>query len=277
MSATASVGRRGWMLVAGVVVLIVMLGAAAALWVASGERRSDNVANFARAPVGCDTTLDFEATGTFVLYIETTGEFDELAGECDADRRYDRNPDDLPELTVTLLDPNGQSLDFDDADPDAYDVDGFVGTAARSVEIETPGDHVLTVAPTAGDPFAIAVGRTPDQGVALLRWGAGAAAIAGLVFGGVLLVLASRSNPTPAPTAAPWSPEGEGWPASPPGFPAPPPTTGAIGLPGPPPPTLPPAPTTPPDPDAGPITPAVPASEGPPRSPWAPPPPPPPT
>ena len=257
------------MLVAGVVVLIGMLGAAAALWVASGERRSDNVANFARAPVGCDTTLDFEATGTFVLYIETTGEFDELAGECDADRRYDRNPDDLPELTLTLLDPNGQSLDLDDAEPDAYAVDGFVGTAAQSVEIDTPGDHVLTVAPTAGDPFAVAVGRSPDQGVALLRWGAGAAAIAGLVFGGVLLVLGSRRNPTPAATAAQWSPEGQGWPASPPGFPAPPPTTGASGLPGPPPPQL------PPDPDAGPITPAIPASDGPPRSPWAPPPSPP--
>ena len=257
------------MLVAGVVVLIGMLGAAAALWVASGERRSDNVANFARSPVGCDTTLDFEATGTFVLYIETTGEFDELAGECDADRRYDRNPDDLPELTLTLLDPNGQSLDLDDAEPDAYAVDGFVGTAAQSVEIDTPGDHVLTVAPTAGDPFAVAVGRSPDQGVALLRWGAGAAAIAGLVFGGALLVLGSRRNPTPAATAAQWSPEGQGWPASPPGFPAPPPTTGASGLPGPPPPQL------PPDPDAGPITPAIPASDGPPRSPWAPPPSPP--
>jgi hypothetical protein len=259
------------MLVVGVVVLVGMLGAAAALWVASGERRSDNIANFARAPVGCDTTLDFEATGTFVLYIETTGEFDELAGGCNAERRYDRSADDLPELTLTLLDPNGRPLDFDDANPDAYDLDGFVGTAARTVEIETPGDHVLTVAPTAGDPFAVALGRSPDQGVALLRWGAGAAAIAGLVFGGVLLVLGSRRKPTPAATAAPWSPEGQGWPASPPGFPAPPPTTGASGPPGPPPPAMPPPPTR----DAGTSIPAVPDSQGPSPSPWAPPPPPP--
>ncbi len=270
-ASTEGVGRRGWMLVAGIVVLVGMLGAAVALWVASGERRSDNVANFARAPVGCDTTLDFEATGTFVLYVETTGEFDQLAGECDADRRYDRNPDDLPELTLTLLDPDGQPLDFDDADPDAYDVDGFVGTAAQSVEIETPGDHVLTVAPAAGDPFAVALGRSPDQGVALLRWGAGAAAIAGLVFGGVLLVLGSRRNPAPAVTAAPWSPDGQAWPASPPGFPAPPPTTGATGPPGPPPAVM-PSPTTP---DAGPNTPAVGDSEAQQRPPWAPPPPPP--
>ena len=72
---------------------------------ASGERRSDNVAAFARAPVGCDTTLDFEATGTFVLYIETSGEFDQLAGECDADRRYDRDPDDVPDLIAHAARP----------------------------------------------------------------------------------------------------------------------------------------------------------------------------
>ena len=222
------------MLVAGVVVLVVMLGAAVALWVASGERRSDNVANFARAAVGCDTTLDFEATGTFVLYIETSGEFDQLAGACDADRRYDRDPDDVPDLDLVLLDPNGEPLELDEADADAYDVDGFVGTAALTVEIETPGDHVLTVVPTGGAPFAVAVGRSSDQGVALLRWGAIAAAIAGLVVGGLLLVLGSRSKPGPVAPAAPWSPEGAPWPASPPGFPAPPPTTGAIGPPGPP-------------------------------------------
>ena len=265
------VERRGWMVVAGVLVLVGMLGAAVALWIASGERRADNVASFARAPVGCDTTLDFEATGTFVLYVETTGEFDQLAGECDADRRYDRSPGDVPDLSLTLIDPNGRPLVVDDADPDAYDVDGFVGTAVHSVEIETPGDHVLTVAPASGEPFAVAVGRSPDQGVALLRWGAAAAAISGLVLGGVLLVLASRRNPAPVGPDSPWSPEGQAWPASPPGFPAPPPTTGASGPPG-----L-PAPGTPSPsiPDAEPSPPAVPGTEGQERSPWAPPPSPP--
>ncbi len=242
------------MLVVGVVLLVGLLGAAVALWVASGERRADNVANFARAPVGCDTTLDFEATGTFVVYVETSGEFGELAGACDAPRRYDRDPDDLPELTLTLLDPNGASLEFGEADAAGYDVDGFVGTAARGVEIDLPGDHVLTVAPTEGAPFAVAVGRSPDEGVALLRWAAVAAAIAGLVLGGVFLVLGSRRTPpTPTP-ASPWTPDAAGWPASPPGFPVPPPTTGAVG-------------------PAGPPIEGQPVDE--PRSPWAPPPAPP--
>jgi hypothetical protein len=101
------------------------------------------------------------------------------------------------------------------------------------VQIDTPGDHVLTVASTEGEPFALAVGRSPDDGVALLRWGAGAAAIAGLVLGGLFLVLGSRRSPAPIAPDSPWTPDDGGWPSSPPGFPVPPPTTGATGPAGP--------------------------------------------
>ncbi len=276
-------GRRGWMLVLGVVLLVGLGIVSVALWIASGDRRADNVAGFARAPVGCDTTLDFEATGSFVLYIETSGEFPELAGACEAELVYDRDADDLPQLDLTLLDPNGDDVELDGADDGSYDVDGFVGSAARTVQIETPGDHVLTVAPTGGDAFAVAIGRSPDEGVALLRWGAAAAAISGLVLGGLFLVLGSRRPPTPTPRPAPWSPDGRGWPASPPGFPVPPPTTGATGPPGPPlatppqrpmpsrPPTYPVTspPTEPSTPDRPPM-PQAPGDDQP--SPWAPPP-----
>ncbi len=226
--------RSGWMLLVGVLVLVGSIGAAIALWVASGERRTDNVAGFARAPVGCDTTLDFEATGTFVLYVETTGEFDRLAGACDAELRFDRDVGDVPALGATLVDPNGDEIDLgdlDDGDAVSYDVGGFVGSAVHTVQVDTPGDHVLTVATTEGAPFAVAVGRSPDDGVALLRWGAAAAAIVGLVFGGLLLVLGSRRSPPPIGPTGPWTPDGRGWPSSPPGFPIPPPTTGATGPP----------------------------------------------
>ncbi len=246
--------RRGWMLLVGAVLLVGLVGTAVALWVASGQRRADNVAGFARAPVGCETTLDFEATGTFVLYVETSGEFDQLPGACDAELRYDRDIDDVPVLDVTLVDPNGDEIDFDEAGEVSYDVDGFVGSAARTVQIDTPGDHVLTVASTDGDPFALAVGRSPDDGVAPLRWGAVAAAIVGLLLGGLFLVMGSRRSSAPIAPAGPWTPDGRGWPSSPPGFPVPPPTTGATGPAGPP---L----VAPPDVDH--------------RSPWGPPPPPP--
>jgi hypothetical protein len=250
------------MLVLGVVLLVGLLGTAVVLWLAAGDRYGDNVAGFARAPVGCDTTLDFQATGDFVVYIETSGAFDELAGACDAEPTYARDADDVPDPELTLLDPSGEAIALDDADEDSYDVDGFVGSAARTVRIATPGDHILTVAATAGDPFAVAVGRSPDEGVALLRTGAVAAAIGALILGGLFLVLGSRRPAAPAASPSPWSPAGQGWPASPPGFPTPPPTTGATGPVGP--------PWTPPpqrpEPDGRDV----------PRSPWAPPPPPPP-
>jgi hypothetical protein len=250
---TERAGRRGWMLALGVLVIVGALGAAVAMWIAGADREADNVAGFARAPVGCDTTLDFESTGTFLLYVETSGRFGELTGACDAPPRYDRDADDVPAVEVTLRDPNGDVIDLDDAAEVGYDVDGFVGTSIGEVQIESEGDHVLTVAPVGGEAFAVAVGRHPDQGVALLRFGALAAAIGGLLLGGILLVLGSRRPPvTPAP-AAPWTPDGAGWPSSPPGFPAPPPTTGATG-------------------PAGPrVTPPAPAPQGPPPSPWSPP------
>lgn len=261
---TERAGRRGWMLALGVIVIVAALGAAVAMWVSGTNREADNVAGFARAPVGCDTTLDFESTGTFLLYVETSGRFDDLAGACDAPAQYDRDADDVPAVELTLRDPNGDVIELDESDGVDYDVDGFVGRSIAEVEIETEGDHVLTVAPTEGDAFAVAVGRRPDQGVALLRWGAVGAALAGLVVGGLLLVLGSRRPPvTPAPSA-PWTPDGGGWPSSPPGFPVPPPTTGATG------PAGPPA-ARPPMP-APPGSPPTPASPPPAPSPWGPPP-----
>ena len=263
---TERAGRRGWMLALGVLVIVGALGAAVAMWIAGTNREADNVAGFARAPVGCDTTLDFQSTGTFLLYAETTGRFGELAGACDAPPRYDRNADDVPAVEVTLRDPDGDVIDLDDAGAVDYDIDGFVGTSIGEVQIQSVGDHVLTVEPVGGDTFAVAVGRPPDQGVALLRWGAVSAAIGGLLLGGLLLVLGSRRPPVTPEPVAPWTPDGGGWPSSPPGFPVPPPTTGATGPPGPP--RTPPAPAPPSSPPAPPVTPAPPASD---PSPWGPP------
>jgi hypothetical protein len=267
---TERAGRRGWMLALGLLVIVGALGAAVAMWIAGTNREADNVAGFARAPVGCDTTLDFESTGTFLLYVETTGRFGELAGACSAPPRYDRNADDVPAVEVTLRDPEGDVIDLDDTGVVDYDVDGFVGTSIAEVQIESEGDHVLTVSPVGGDTFAVAVGRPPDQGVALLRGGALAAAIGGLLLGGLLLVLGSRRPPVTPAVAGPWTPDGAGWPSSPPGFPVPPPTTGATGPPGPP--RTPPASSPPSSPPA---PPAAPAPQGPPASdpsPWGPPP-----
>ena len=254
--------RRSWLLVLGVLVLVGLLGTALALWIAAGGREADNVAAFARAPVGCDTTLDFESTGTFVLYVETRGEVGDLAGACDTPPRYDRDPDSVPAVEVTLRDPDGDSVELDDTGEVGYDVGGFLGSSFAEVQIEVEGDHLLTVPQVDGDAFAVAIGRQPDQGVALLRWGAVAATIGGLVLGGLLLVIGSRRPPTASTPHAPWTPDGQGWPSSPPAVPVPPPTTGATAPAGPPLAVPSPPPPGPPDP---------PSEAEPPRSPWGPP------
>ena len=255
---------RGWILVLGAVILVAGLFGAGALWYASSQRLDDNVADFARAPSGCATTLDFAETGEFTLYVETTGSLEALAGDCSADPEYDRI--DAADPQLQLVDPDGTPVDIADSAGVSYDTGTFTGSSVGVVRIETTGEHLLTVAADGGQ-FAVAVGGDPSNGVGPLRWGAVGVALVALVAGGILLVLGSRRSPEePSSVEAQWAPEGAAanWPLGPPGFPAPPPTTGATGPAGPPlasPPSAPaPAPTVPP----------APAPPGPP-SPWAPP------
>jgi hypothetical protein len=239
------------MLVIGIVVLVVGLFAAGALWFVAAARYDDNLDAFARAPAGCSTTLDFERTGDFTLYVETTGMLADVAGDCPAETEYDR--DDVPAVTLTLTAPDGSGVDIASNGSADYDNGTFVGEAVGVVRIDEPGDYVLTV-PSSGAPFAIAIGGAPDEGVTLLRLLSALVAVASLA-GGIALVVAGTRRPE-APPPAPPSFTAPGWPTSPPGFPAPPPTTGASG---------PPA-ATPPDA-------ASPGASGPPVSPgsWQPP------
>ena len=50
----------------------------------------DAVAGLAPAPIGCDTTLRFDETGTYTFYIETAGSIGPIDGDCSSDARtYD--------------------------------------------------------------------------------------------------------------------------------------------------------------------------------------------
>lgn len=227
--------RHGAILVVGVIVLIVGIVGAGALWFAADARLDSNVDSLARGPSGCATTLDFDRTGTFNLFVETTGSLEDLAGDCAAATVYDR--DVVVDPVVAVVDPDGADIEIEPADSGDYDSGGFRGASLGIVQIEVAGDHVLTV-PADGAQFVIAVGGDPTDGVAPLRWGAVSLAIFALVVGGLLLVLGSRRSPQPADHGdAPWQPGHLGspsWPIGPPGFPPPPPTTGAAGPPGPP-------------------------------------------
>lgn len=170
-----SASRRGWLLWCGVVVLVAGLLAAGFLWSAGNDRRRNAIEGFARAPVGCDTTLDFAETGEYLVFIESAGRLNGLRGDCDVEGAYDLGSV-TPAVEITVVDPDGAPVKLNPAvgGPN-YSEAGFVGAAAFTIEIVETDDHVVRVESTDNEVFVIAVGRDPSEGVGLLRGGSGGA------------------------------------------------------------------------------------------------------
>ncbi|WP_394935054.1 hypothetical protein [uncultured Ilumatobacter sp.] len=208
--------KQSAMFCTGLAVLIVGLLATVGLWYAADQRQSNAVSNLARAPSGCETTLDFAAVGDFTMYAETAGRFDEpIAGNCAADGAYNVPGDSLPAISLKMTSPAGDEIVLTDASGSTYDVDGFQGESIRTFSVETPGDHILRV-DVSGDSevrLVMAVGKEPSDGVGMMRLGAVLAALAGLVLGGTMTI-ASRRPPKTAATV-PFEPWATGMPAMP--------------------------------------------------------------
>lgn len=234
---TAPPPRRGWYVLAAVVVAAAAI-AAVVLWRAAAARYDDNVDAFARAPVGCDTTLDFDRAGEFVIYLETTGNVDGLGGDCDPAVDYARGSEGLPQPALRLRAADGGEVTLSSTAGVDYDTGSFAGTPYRLADVPETGSYVLTVDDETDEPYAVAVGGDPNEGVAVLRWSAAAVLVAGVVVAVVLVVIARRRRPDPpsqpslwadtawAPTATS-SPPYIGWPDSPPGSPVEPPMSGS--------------------------------------------------
>ena len=87
MAQAGPTATTNWARILGVVALVVGVVGAIVLWVLSSKRYDDAVSDLAPAPVGCDTTLDFDQTGTYTFFVETAGEVGEIDGDCAADDR----------------------------------------------------------------------------------------------------------------------------------------------------------------------------------------------
>ncbi len=276
--------KRSALLGVGIVVMIVGLLSAIGLWYSAGQLESDAIRNLARAPSGCDTTLDFEAAGDFTIYVETAGRFDApIAGDCVAEGEYGIVGDVVPAVSLVMTSPTGDAVELANASGTTYDADGFSGQSVRTFSVETPGDHVLRVE-LPGDTdvqVAVAIGRDPSDGVAMMQLGAVLAGLAGVLIGGGLIIAARRSAAAEpaAVVTEPWTADPAAWATTPPGMPQAPPTEGwqpAVG-----PPTHAPGVTSPQQPAAWPPQPAAPgpvpapppdgASGDGEQSPWAPP------
>ena len=209
-------GRRPGRLLTLLGVFIIVVGLAGALLLvgAASERQANAVEGFARAPVGCDTTLDFVESGEYLVFVERSGSTQAVSGDCDAPSAYDLQG--AIDVVVTLVDPDGADIELDRAIGSVdYDIDGYVGQAAFSADIAVAGDHVMRVESDSGS-FAVAVGRDPGDGLPELFAAAAAAGVGGVIVG-LGMILAGRSRrksatPRLAPTGpygAPFSPVGQ--------------------------------------------------------------------
>lgn len=187
-----AVARRGPKVAVGALVIVAGLVAASVMWIASGERRSGAVEDLARAPVGCDTTLDFVEPGSYLVFIETSGELAEVRGDCAASGVFDVGST-VPDAEITVVDPDGVIIDLEsDVDDVTYDDAGFVGAAAFSLDIAEADDHVIRVESPGDEAFVVAIGGDPSDGVLELRIGAFAVGLLAVLLGGVLMVLGMR-------------------------------------------------------------------------------------
>lgn len=200
--------RRAAARVAGIALLVAGVVLAVVLWLV-GERRYDEaVESLAPAPLGCTTTLRFDATGTYTFFVETKGEIGELDGDCAADaRRYE--VDEVPRVELRLEDSAGREVELDRASGPSYHRAGQRGEAVRVAEITTRGVYRLTATTASGEEAdaVIRVGRDPARGVTALRVAGVVTFAIGVISGLVLLALVwRRPQPTsPSPSPSPWT------------------------------------------------------------------------
>ncbi len=242
---------RGTAAAFGLLLLFAGVIGGAALFVVSERRSGQAVDEFARAPIGCTTTLDFTETGTFYVFEEVGGVVDPPDGDCapTADPVGGFDFEFLMGETpvVTLLD---DSIEYAESGRAGRSVASFTIDDLGNYEIEVRGDDPTVVA---------AIGRDPAEGVDDLRRGAVIVAIAGVALGLLLLVLAGRRSKLAATPGlsdrTPAASDGAG----PTGWPPQPPVIGQFPVD----PLVPPSPITAPD--------TGPPAEQRPSDPWAPP------
>ena len=189
---------RGTAAAVGLFLLFAGLVGGGVLYVVAERRPAQSVEGFARAPVGCTTTLDFTETGTFYVYEEVGT----AAGVADGNCQPVAVPGADFEVVFTGdLTPVTATTD----DSNSYDVDGFDGRSILRVELAQTGQY--SVAVTGSDLTVVAaLGRDPDDGVDGLVRAAVIVAIGGVALGLLLLVLSGRRSKKAATVSPPDGP-----------------------------------------------------------------------
>ena len=176
---------RGAVLVSGVLLLVAGVAGAVVLW-ALAAREPDRAADsFARAVPGCRTTLSFAESGEFFVYEERSGMV--VAEGCDPTVEPDQP------FEWSIVDAAGTEIESVEDRSVTYDLDVGTGTSVSRITIDQAGDYEIEVR---GSDAAVvaAIGGDPDENVGRLRLAGLAAAVIGVVVGGLLIWLSRRGT-----------------------------------------------------------------------------------
>lgn len=179
----------------GLLVVLAGVVGAVVLFVASQRRPEQAVDEFARAPVGCTTTLEFTDTGTFFVFEERSDAPAPPLGEC----QPVADPDQV--FGFVLRDDSGP-IDGELDNEVGYEFGARSGQSVAAFDIAEPGRYEIEVV---GDDLTVvaAIGRDPDESVGDLQRAAIAVGAGGLLLGGLLLFVSGRRSRR---AAAPGSP-----------------------------------------------------------------------
>jgi hypothetical protein len=209
--------RRKGLIILGIILFLGGFLGGGAIVAKSMSNYKEAVQSLARAPVGCTTTLVFDKPATFIMYTETKGKLGDLGGDCEASSGdYEHSGDKLPKVSLTLEDPDGEAVDLQRGVTADYDVDGYVGTGVRTMNIEQAGTYHLNVESNESD-FAISIGKNPKDESEKLTAIGGAVVLGGLVLGLLFFLLGLRRRRPDAASADIRNPAGPlpGWPPAP--------------------------------------------------------------
>jgi hypothetical protein len=233
-------GPKRALLGLGAIVLVGGLATGGVFFAKSSSATADTVAKFARAPLGCTTTLDFSKADTFTIYVETKGTNADVGGDCESSGKdFEHSGSDVPKVSMTLTDAKGNKIDMSTFTDFSYDTGTYKGASVSQVVIGEPGAYRLEVGSEATD-LGVALGGDPDADANSMRLIAIGAAAGGLLVGGALMFLGRprKGGGVPVVTPTPWQPAAPtappapsappapfgGWQSPPPPTPAPPPT-----------------------------------------------------
>jgi len=186
---------RGRRTGAAVLVALVGLALGVALLLSAGLARTATVEGFARAPVGCTTTLQFDRAGVFTLYLETKGDVGQVDGDCSLNgSSYDHQGSEAT-VQTDLAAADGAAVAVESVDLTRfYDTGAFRGSSIGIIRISAPGEYRLMVR-SETDDVVVAVGGSPDADSRLLQLGGAVALVMGVLAAGLVMGTGRRRPP----------------------------------------------------------------------------------